>query len=546
MPLDPSKVQWDPIDPQAVKWDASPQEDLKKKLAEETGAGAAALIGAGRMGDRMWEGLKQGGMGIGAIFSELLPERLKRAAQEELAKRLTKQEARMASDSVEYKPLEEAHPVATTLGEAAPLVAAPMLRVAQGAGAVPAMVNSAVSAAAPAAIEYGTAAERGQRAGAAGAGGAIAGGLSHGAAKVYEGVSNVLTPEARRLAALAEEKFGIPLDASQKTGNKALQTVKAALENMPVTSGAEAARTNVQRNAFTREVMKTMGEAADEATPATLSAAKQRIGGDFERIFGKVHVPLDEPTVQAKLGKVMQEAIDTLPPDQANIVARRVGEIIDKVDDNGAVAGKAYQAWRSGVQKQAEKTGDQWLATHLRAVYRAVDDAAYKAAAEKGEDAALKTARAQWKNMRTIEPLIAKSENGVISPALLRGEVMKRTPDFAEGGGGDLAELAKIGRAFVADQVPNSGTAQRALAQSLLTGGTMGGISYAATGDPMTSLKIGAGSVLLPKAIQSGINSKAAQRFLGSGGRALSPVEQALLDRAARQAALTGARALDE
>jgi hypothetical protein len=61
--------------------------------------------------------------------------------------------------------------------------------------------------------------------------------------------------------------------------------------------------------------------------------------------------------------------------------------------------------------------------------------------------------------MRTVEPLVAKSEDGFISPSLLRGQVMKSTPDYATGGGGDLADLARIGRKFVSDQVPNSGTA---------------------------------------------------------------------------------------
>jgi hypothetical protein len=169
-----------------------------------------------------------------------------------------------------------------------------------------------------------------------------------------------------------------------------------------------------------------------------------------------------------------------------------------------------------------------------------VDEAAYKAAADVGEDAALKTARGQWRNMRTIEPLVAKSTDGRLSPSLLRGEVMKRVPNFAEGGGGDIADLARIGRSFVADQVPNSGTAQRALAQSLLTGGTVGGLGWAASGDPMTGAKVAAGSLLLPKVAQMALHSGAAQRFMVNG-RELSPLELALIDRATRLGVLGAA-----
>jgi hypothetical protein len=54
-------------------WQSAPivgeeKPDLKRQLAEETGIGKSMLIGAGRTGDAMWEGLKQSGIGVGAIF----------------------------------------------------------------------------------------------------------------------------------------------------------------------------------------------------------------------------------------------------------------------------------------------------------------------------------------------------------------------------------------------------------------------------------------------------------------------------------------------
>jgi hypothetical protein len=541
MPLDPSQVKWDPIDASQVQWD---QPDGLSQLAQSTGPGDAFTIAAGRMGHRMYEGMKQAGMGVGAILSELLPQRLRDAAQEELAKKLTAQQQGMAGDTDIYKSLEKAHPIATTLGEAAPLVAAPMLRVADGAGAGAAAMNAATSAALPSAIEYGTAGERGARAAGGAIGGAVGSGLTSGAVKVMGGVKNVLTPEAQRLAALAEDKFNIPLNQAQRTGNKALQTINAALEQMPVTSGQEAMRIGAQRDAFTREVMKTLGSDATEATEATLGAAKSRMSGEFERIFGKVHVQLDDPAIQTNIGKAVQDAIDTLGPDQAKIIAKRAGDILGKVDDNGTVAGKAYQAWRTSIQQQAEKTSDKWLATNLTNLRKAVDEAAYKSAAEAGEDGALQAVRGQWKNMRTISPLVAKSENGVISPSLLRGEVMRANPDFATKGAGDLGELAKIGRSFIADQVPNSGTAQRQLAQNLLTGGGVGGLAYMTSGDPATAAKWGVGSVLLPKAIQSGLNSKVGQKVLAE--REVDPLVQALMDRVARLGSLGLARGASE
>jgi hypothetical protein len=549
MPIDPGKVQWDSGEPAGIKWDAPAEPDLKRQLAESTPAYSpfsrdnALTISAGKMGDSMWEGLKQSGMGVGAIFSELLPARLKRAAQEELTKRLLDQQKRQAENAKEYKNLEEAHPIATALGESVPLVAMPTLRAVPGAGAMPAMANAGISSAIPAALEYGDVGERGAKAGVMGASGVVGSGAMSAAGKVFGGVANVLTPEARRLAALAEERFGIPLDAAQKTGNRTLQSLNAAFENMPATAGKEIAKKNTQRNALTREVMKTMGEQAEEATADTLTRGAKRIGGDFERIFSKVHVNLDDDAVQAGLAKVVQEAADTLPQEQAAIVVKRVGQLLDKIDDNGAVAGKAYQAWRSQVQKQAQGTQDRWLGEQLRSLYRAVDDVAYRSAADVGEDAALKTAREQYRNMKIIEPLVAKSEDGVISPSLLRGEVMKRVPDYAKGGGGDISQLAKVAREFIADQVPNSGTAQRMMAQGLVSGGTLGGVGWAASGDPMTGAKMAAGALLLPKAVQAALNSGAIQSRMVKG---LGPVELALLERAVRGGAYGPLQGLGE
>jgi hypothetical protein len=527
-------------------WQSAPivgeeKPNLKKQLAEGTSSGEAFKIAAGSMGTKLWEGLQQSGMGMGAIFSELLPRRLKEAAQDELQKKLLAQEKRMreTGGAEEYANLEKAHPIATALGEASPLVAAPMLRVASGPGMGAAAVNSAASAALPAAIEYGTPEEKGKRAATAGAFGGVAGGLTAAAAKVLQGVTNQLTPEARRLAGLAESKFNIPLDAADKTGNKSLQTMNAVMESMPATAGAEAAKRTAQKQAFTREVMRTTGETAEEATGATWEAAKKRLGGDFERIFGKVHVNLDDEGVQAGLSKVVQEAADTLPPDQAAVVVKRVGHLLDKIDDNGAVAGKAYQAWRSQVQKQAEGSSDQWLGTQLRNLYRTVDEAAYKAAADAGEDVALRTARSQYRNLKTIKPIVDKSTDGTISPRLLLGQ--------AKGMGGDLEELGKIGHRFVAEQVPNSGTPQRALAQSLMTGGLVGGGTLAAGGSPEDALKFGVGALALPKTIQAITNSGAGQRYLAKGIRPdLTPLELALMERAARLGTLGAAQGISD
>jgi hypothetical protein len=544
MPLDPSQVQWDSVDPAKVQWDAPPLSAAKDTPAISMGRDNAVAIGAGRMSDRLLEGFKQSGLGIGAILSELLPERLKNAAQDAISKKLMAQDTEQADRTARYKPLAEEHPIATSVGEAIPLAVAPQLRVMEGAGALPAIVNSAVSSALPAMAEYGTAGERGERGGLAAAGGAAGTTLLQAGAKVLKPVASSLTPETQRLAGVAES-MGIPLTAGDKTGNKFVKTVEAVMQEMPSTAGAQNAIQQTKREAFTRAVMQRLGEDTGEATGETVGRARARIGGDFDRIFSKMDVPIDNPKTQQALGAIIQDANATLPADTAKIVANRVSQLIDKVDANGNVPGTAYQAWRTEVQNQAKGSGNGWLTTKLRDVYRAVDQVAYDAANQAGEAANLGKARAQYRDLLAIEPLVDKSVDGRLSPGLVLGAANQRGTDA-------LKEAGRVGKAFVMDQVPNSGTAQRAAAQAILSGGLglgVGGVTYGITQDPMEALKMGsmaaAGRVVLPKAAQLAINSPTGQRYLTSGvGRELTPIERALIDRAIRTGAISGARGL--
>lgn len=128
------------------------QNSATAAQAEDPGAMQAALIGAGRTVDRVGKGIKQ--IYHGAMGHEAELAALKAQADDE--------------DRL-YKPLQEAHPMATGIGESLPSVAVP---VGGGAGLLANMARMGVSAAVPAALEYGSPEERLKRAAAAGAAGA--------------------------------------------------------------------------------------------------------------------------------------------------------------------------------------------------------------------------------------------------------------------------------------------------------------------------------------------------------------------------------------
>jgi hypothetical protein len=121
-------------------------------------------------------------------------------------------------------------------------------------------------------------------------------------------------------------------------------------------------------------------------------------------------------------------------------------------------------------------------------------------------------------------------------------------------GVGDLNELARIGQTHVKDQIPNSGTAQRQLIQSLLTGtggSVVGGAAAAGTGgDPVQGALMGAGiglgAAAIPRGIQLLMNSKAGQAYLTKGLLPINEADRAALARALQVGGMASAPALSQ
>jgi hypothetical protein len=127
----------------------------------------------------------------------------------------------------------------------------------------------------------------------------------------------------------------------------------------------------------------------------------------------------------------------------------------------------------------------------------------------------LRQARGQWRNLRTIEPLVAKAPTGDISPALLQGRVntsFSGTHGAAYGGGGDLKTLSDIGQRFMKEP-PSSGTAERGMLMHLLGGAGAGGLGVLSGELPLHTAGLAAagtlGSAALARGVGSGLRSNA-------------------------------------
>lgn len=390
--------------------------------------------------------------------------------------------------------------------------------------------------------------QKGQQAAVGGAVGAalpLAGSVIHG---VAQQVVPVIEPAVRNLANRAAQ-LGIDISPAQLTSSQFLKTLKSVVNKFPL-SGADTAMRG-QQDQFNSAVANTFGSNATQLTPTVMQAAKDRIGNEFNQVAANTQIQID-PSFANKIGTIFSDMGQVLTPDLQVPLAKTIDRIVD-LSQNGTIPGKAYQALTakgsplSALQQAADPTVRQY-ASQIR---NALDDA-LQASSSPADVQRLITARSQYRNMKTIEDLTEKSPTGDISPALLMNQVRNNTNNMAYGGGGDLADLARVGQKFLKDNVADSATAQRSGIQNAFVGlgklaaggASVGGASYALGVPAAAALGGGAVSVGAARAVRSLLdNPKVAQMMLNRTGQARAALQQALEQQAGQAGYLSGGAA---
>lgn len=439
----PSAAPWE------RDWSRPAPVDPAQPEAEDPGALMSAVIGAGRTGDKLWQGLKQAVLGVPAMMGS-------ESAKQSLADMAAQQKS---ADEV-YDKLAEKRPVATMIGEAAPLVAAPML--ASGVG------GAALSAAVPGLVSYGTAGEKLQQ-GAMGAAGGALGALAG------KGVSALLQPtrnaaaRAPEAALAAAKRMGYTPTAGQESGARALQLLEQQAAKNPISAGTAQKFNLRNQQAVNRAAAQAIGESGDSITEDMMAAAAKRLGGEFEGAFAGTTIPVKESVgkyadLMAKSAKNAGEFADP----QIVSLAERAAAVAER----GAITGEEYQAMRSAlttIKREAAARGAGQVKASAMGIIKALDDAAEKVVPPEQMAAFAKT-RAQYAAMKTLEKKGA-IKGGNVDPAIVRNVLQSGDRSaFARGAiPGEMADIAAIGNAF--RPLPDSGTAGNTVAQLLLSGG---------------------------------------------------------------------------
>lgn len=290
-------------------------------------------------------------------------------------------------------------------------------------------------------------------------------------------------PNAATLAQTARNNFGIPVGAGEVSSNPTVRFLNSVVNKLPG-SGGVAHRENMQ-TAFNRSIAETFGESAERITPQVMAQARDRIGTVFEDVANRTPTIHADPQFAHSLRRTILDAQATMTAGEVEPLIRQVQNIAGLVDPRTqTITGEIYQnlTRRGAPLDRAMQSQNPNIRNAARDIREALDDVMERSATPEAV-ADLRQARAEWRNLRTVEPLVAKAPTGDISPALLQGRVntaFKGTHGAAYGGGGDLKTLADIGQRFMKEP-PSSGTSERGMLMHLI-GGFGSGVAGLAAG----------------------------------------------------------------
>lgn len=338
-------------------------------------------------------------------------------------------------------------------------------------------------------------------------GGAVGAAIPAGLEGAAKGVKHALVPNiAPELQPLAQraQQFGIPLSLSNISPTKIRNTAQKVSAAIPL-SGVQKFE-EAQRQAFNKAVASTLGETSDNLGPETIRTFLNKAEKGFGSVLGGKTITPHQDAVTA-LDMIAANAKDYVDDNVASIVQSSIKKFKGNIE-KGVISGEKLASFRSELVKNMPKAKAE-ARGYLGELVEAIDDMIAPSLNE-SEKQALGQLRRQWRNFRTVEPLLEKSTDGNINPTDLMNRVASSPYIKAarsEVGTDDLVDLARIGKQFL--KVPGgSDTFEKGL-----IGGSGLGTGYLGLTTPAALLDAGAtagSTVGLNRAYQKFINQNPA------------------------------------
>jgi hypothetical protein len=256
---------------------------------------------------------------------------------------------------------------------------------------------------------------------------------------------------------------GIPVDAAQATGSKAMQLLRRYLSDSPGGHNTmEAARENANK-AYTSAQLQNTGEAA--STEADPNAILSRVRQGLDSVAARAGVQVDMPML-TDLAALEAKAPGLTTPDGARTVMHNVHQLIDNaVKNGGVVPGPVLQVVRGNLGKLE---GQPATAAFAEEANNVLTDHFNRQVSGTPLAAEWATLRNQYKNAKVIQNSLSKDMEGQIVPSRVTSQLSnqynksRNTPQSTD-------PFVQTARAYnqVTDKFPNSGTGHRTALQTL-------------------------------------------------------------------------------
>lgn len=249
--------------------------------------------------------------------------------------------------------------------------------------------------------------------------------------------------EATKMLAERAKQFNIPLSIDQVAPSKFRKTVQKVSQQIPF-SGVDAFEEQ-QKKAFSKAIARTIGQETEDLSPAVIKSFKRDANNKFGNALIGSKINVSQSDV-AKLKNIATEAETTLGSDLIGIVNKNVANTIKDIDTPD-LKGVKLANIRSALLGKAQKAQGE-AKIYIGDMVDVIDDIAERSV--KPEKAAiLSQARREYRNYKTIEPLLEKATDGTINPTQLLNRVAASKyikASEAEIGQDELVDLARIGK----------------------------------------------------------------------------------------------------
>lgn len=301
-----------------------------------------------------------------------------------------------------------------------------------------------------------------------GVAGPVLGSLSH----TIKG--SAIDPAKAALARWAGEN-GVNVLPWQLSNNELFKSLSRFVGSIP--GSGRSGQLDQQLGDFTSGVAHTVDPNLNTLNAQDVGAARRNIGAQLDDQALRTGVRMGWPFLNG-LNTTMHNLRNMVTdPGDYRKVARVGANILDHFrQQGGALTGEQYQAFTGKGGDLDQLMNDP--NNHVARAAQALRDHLQNAFETSSPGNIVPELKARWKAGKTLEKIGEKNQpTGQISPQQmgpLLTQVLKRNPNYAVGGGGPLAQWAKVGTNFLNDPGLQVRPTQATDILKILTGATLG------------------------------------------------------------------------